>query len=212
MKKGFTLVEMSIVLLIIALIIGGILVGRSMMSTARTQSVISDWQKYSNAANGYFTKYGYWPGDDYERANRWSGVSSNGNGDGMLGDMSANINEFYYFWQDLSLANYITGSYAGGVGNVPRAQVPNSYISHWYDSSLPANQALYLTGSAAVGTSGTEGTTILSGPDAISIDIKIDDGSFTLPTGTVRGVPADPAGCTPSVTTKSCNLYYIYKR
>ena len=50
-KSGFTLIELSIVLVIIGLIIGGILVGRDLINASAIRAQISQIDKYQQAAN-----------------------------------------------------------------------------------------------------------------------------------------------------------------
>lgn len=64
MKKGFTLVELSIVLIIIGLVIGGILVAQSMISSAKIQNLIGSIQKYEIAVSNFTLNYKFYPGDD----------------------------------------------------------------------------------------------------------------------------------------------------
>ena len=60
---GFTLVELSIVLVIIGLIIGGVLVGRDLISAAGVRAQVSQIEKFNTAVNTFSGKYGYLPGD-----------------------------------------------------------------------------------------------------------------------------------------------------
>jgi type II secretory pathway pseudopilin PulG len=60
---GFTLIELSIMLVIIGLIIGGVLVGQSLISAATVRAQITQIEKYNTAANTFYGKYGYLPGD-----------------------------------------------------------------------------------------------------------------------------------------------------
>ena len=62
-KNGFTLVEISIVLVIIGLIIGGILTGRSMVTNSEITRLGRDMQQYSILWNQFKTNYKYYPGD-----------------------------------------------------------------------------------------------------------------------------------------------------
>lgn len=63
-NRGFTLVELSIVLVIIGLLVGGILAAQSMIQTAKILRLVSDLQQYEIAANNFKTSFKYYPGDD----------------------------------------------------------------------------------------------------------------------------------------------------
>src|SRR5665213_3372659 len=62
-RQGFTLIELSIVLVIIGLIVGGILVGRDMIEAAKVRATVSQYEKFITAANTFKLKYGDLPGD-----------------------------------------------------------------------------------------------------------------------------------------------------
>lgn len=62
-NRGFTLVELSIVLVIIGLLIGGILVAQSMITTARITKIASQLQQYEVAVQNFRTNYKQLPGD-----------------------------------------------------------------------------------------------------------------------------------------------------
>lgn len=56
--RAFTLVELSIVLVIIGLLVGGVLAGTSMLKQSELQTVISDYTKYSTAIAQFTQQYG----------------------------------------------------------------------------------------------------------------------------------------------------------
>lgn len=120
-KQGFTLIELSIVLVIIGLIVGGVLVGRDLISAAAVRAQISQIEKYNQAVNTFRGKYGYLPGDipdpDASKFGFVARVASAGEGDGNgliegIGCSVCMTGETLLFWQDLSTARLIDGSFS----------------------------------------------------------------------------------------------------
>src|SRR6201999_1632157 len=85
-EQGFTLIELSIVLVIIGLIVGGVLVGQDLIRAAAVRAQISQIEKYQTAVNTFRGKYGGLPGDlSASSAAQFGFVSrggSTGQGDG----------------------------------------------------------------------------------------------------------------------------------
>lgn len=129
--KGFTLIELSIVLVIIGLIIGGILVGKDMIRAAELRSVLSQIDNFQSAINAFRLKYSCLPGD-CPNATDFFGTDSSGcpSGGGATGTCNGNDNrqiglfsvgtisegESFRSWQQLGLAGLIEGSYTGVAG------------------------------------------------------------------------------------------------
>src|SRR3990172_13439298 len=86
MQKGFTLVEIAIVLVIIGLLLGGILKGQEMITQAKIKNVVADFSGISAAYYGYQDRYRAIPGDDPNAATRWSTApaATAGNGNGVV--------------------------------------------------------------------------------------------------------------------------------
>ena len=61
-SRGFTLVEIAIVLVIIGVILGGILNAQSVIRNARTKDTIKAATDMANAAQQFRDRYGAWPG------------------------------------------------------------------------------------------------------------------------------------------------------
>ena len=132
MKQGFSLLELSIVLAVIGLITGGIVAGGSMMRNAELQSIVTDLQKFKSAVATFQKKYEALPGDMPDAIDYWgaahatpatcattvsTGVETcNGNGNGLI-ISDGNSHEAYRFWQHLSNAELLKGSFTGVGGN-----------------------------------------------------------------------------------------------
>lgn len=125
---GFTLLELSIVLVIIGLIIGGILVGQDMIKAAEVRATVGQIEKYNSAVNTFRSKYNAIPGDIPQQAAGNYGflqltVASTdgaGDGNGLIEGGGAGLTvpqgETLLFWRHLSEANLVDGS-LGQVGN-----------------------------------------------------------------------------------------------
>ncbi len=81
-RSGFTLVELSIVLIIIGLIIGGVMKGTDMINSAKTKKVYTTWIKgWQIAVNSYQDSTGQILGDGL--ANGGAGGAANGTFDNI---------------------------------------------------------------------------------------------------------------------------------
>jgi len=62
-QKGFTLVELAIVLVIIGLIVGGVLAGQDLIKAATVKAAVTQMNQLDTAANTFRNKYAGLPGD-----------------------------------------------------------------------------------------------------------------------------------------------------
>lgn len=79
-QDGFTLIELSIVLVIISLLVGGVLVGNDLIEAAKLRKDQSLIQEYDTAANTFRLKYNYLPGDLPNAATFGFDAASSGDG------------------------------------------------------------------------------------------------------------------------------------
>ena len=86
-QKGFTLVEIAIVLVIVGLLIGGVLKGQEMITNAKLKRIESDNAGILAGLYSYQDRYLQLPGDDSGAMGRftaYAGVTANGDGDGNI--------------------------------------------------------------------------------------------------------------------------------
>ncbi len=190
LQKGFTLVEIAIVLVIIGLLLGGILKGQEMITQAQIKNIISDFSGISAAYHGYQDRYRAIPGDDAAAAARWAGspaaLASQGNGvvAGTYnngGVTCAATVESCIWWDHLRRSGFVAG--AGLIQ--PLNAVSGIVGVQTGDGAATPGPAL----GAAAGAGGFFALMMCSAnhPDkvAIATDTQMDDGVRT--TGTVRG-------------------------
>lgn len=176
-QKGFTLVELSIVLVIIGLIVGGVLVGQDLINAARIRAQVSQIEKLDAGTGAFQAKYNGKPGDLLAaKATAFgldAGGATNGNGDGRLdGDGAGNADNTFAlevrdFWLHLTNAKLIAGT-AGTIA-APELDLGKGLIGlATLEGRL--NYILSVTATTPATTSD-----ILSPAEAYGIDCKSDD-------------------------------------
>lgn len=265
-KSAFSLIELSIVLIIIGLLIAGVTGGASLIKSSELRSAISEARGYAVAVNGFYAQYNALPGD-YEvaiagAAQAGATRGSNSKIEYYAADVTTYVSESVVAWDQLIKTGTIDSSLNLTAATVESAQqvathMPASKIKFagWhfdyrnavgsagdYDgvgvnegsAGAPAEQnVVVLTPqtSAASDKANTlvngsvnvaytnAGVGAITGPDALSIDTKIDD-SFAN-AGKVRGLnPGTTTGCyalatsadsaytVSSGTARTCNLTF----
>jgi prepilin-type N-terminal cleavage/methylation domain-containing protein len=197
-SSGFTLVELSIVLVIIGLIIGGVLSGRQIMENAEVTNALNSIQAYEAQFQTYTQNYGAMPGDDPSAQTHFpdAGIPSEvavsaGTLQGAFDSTTTN-DETRLLWADLRAAGLVKGT-----GN---------------NTAQPANPfgGIYGFQHGALGiTTNVLCLSNVPGDAAVAIDSRLDDGNSA--TGAVQSIltsSGEPtAGATPAATYDSSQTY-----
>ena len=179
-QTGFTLIEIAIVLVIIGLLLGGVLKGQELITSARVRNLISQQDGVKAAYFGFLDRFRSLPGDYSLATTNIANTTANGNANGQIeaaavcGAIPAcQALEYIVVWEHLSRAGFINGSYTYAALPESSASAPANpyvrYIQVVYD-------AVYGTGAGAVRHNIKTGNQIPS--DILAeIDRKVDDGN-----------------------------------
>ncbi|HKU71092.1 MAG TPA: prepilin-type N-terminal cleavage/methylation domain-containing protein, partial [Burkholderiales bacterium] len=83
-QSGFTLIEIAIVLVIIGLLLGGVLKGQELITSARVRNMISTQDGIKAAYFGFLDRFRALPGDYTLATTNIVGATANGNGNGRI--------------------------------------------------------------------------------------------------------------------------------
>ncbi len=179
-QHGFTLIEIAIVLVIIGLLLGGILKGQELITSARVRNLISQQDGIKAGFYGFQDRYRAFPGDYKDAPNNLGGPGTAvaGNGDGRIVSTSggAAVQETTLVWDHLSRAGFLNGNfvYAADVNDTTTPKNPyGAYLQLAYDKiygdpnapTLPPDRHNLKTGSQ------------IPVEIAAEVDRKTDDGN-----------------------------------
>lgn len=205
--NGFSLVELSIVLVILGLLTGGILAGQSLIKSAELRAISTESARYITATQTFRDKYFAIPGDFPKATAFWgrqsltdctsnSGVAvatatgvCDGDGSGKLTATgtpasAALLKERYQFWRHLASAGLIEGTYVGtpaGGSNewaTNNTNVPRSRYSNGLWFTDGRPADHYLAVGAFFADERPDNP-LLTAEEAWNLDTKMDDGQPT---------------------------------
>jgi prepilin-type N-terminal cleavage/methylation domain-containing protein len=227
-KSAFSLIELSIVLIIIGLLIAGITGGASLIKSSELRSIMSEARSYAVSVNSFFTQYDRYPGDsDISVGSNSKNIGDRDNTIEYLTNTTASsgVSEGLDAWNDLKdigaidLALTLTlsevgsgASYTSVPAMTPVTNIPGSKIkgAGWAFDYAGSQNVVVITGTTTSGKASLIGTAtvgdragkgIITAGDSLSIDSKIDDGKADA--GSVRGYHTAADKCTDSTTTSS---------
>ena len=185
-QRGFTLVELAIVMVIVGLLLGAVLKGQSMIEDAKQKNLMNDLQGITAAYFTYYDRYNAIPGDD-ANTHSWSGVSA-GDADGAVEGTATTPNgESQEAWQALRYSGLLSGD--------PTSTGTSSLSGHPYGGKFGLSNRNF---GSTIGTKNYILVDNIAGSVAERIDIKFDDGTYN--SGTVQASAA--------FSTAAVDLYY----
>jgi len=182
-QKGFTLIEIAIVLVIIGLLLGGVLKGQELINTARVRALNNTVDGITAAWFSFQDRYRAFPGDYTQASINLPGSPANGDGNGLVGG-TASTNpdvERAMVWMHLQSAGYITGGYDNASAKVANANEYGCPVTVCPDNGFGAGMNLNY-GELRQAQTGTDAHELITGrgiPVEViaELDRKVDDGS-----------------------------------
>ena len=200
LRTGFSLVELAIVLVILGLLVGGILTGKTLIHASELRTISTQYNNYYAATRAFRDKYFALPGDMTNATSFWGEADAvpaicvftastdartcNGNGNNKIGSVIS-LAEGYRAWQHLANAGLVEGRYDGvnALTSSPQGKITRNY---WFMIDLGS-----LTSETGYFDGQYDNSLIYAGPpsggplpfgvnltatDVWNIDSKMDDG------------------------------------
>lgn len=205
-QKGFTLIEIAIVLVIIGLLLGGVLKGQELINTARVRALNNTVDGITAAWFSFQDRYRAFPGDYTQASVNLPGNPTNGDGNGLVGDTGGADSpaERAMVWMHLQSAGYITGGYDAPAATVPNANEYGCPVTVCPDNGFGAGMNLTY-GELRQAQTGSNAHELITGrgiPVEViaELDRKVDDGApdsgaMQLGIGGTNWVAADATAC-----------------
>lgn len=228
--RGFTLIELAIVVVLIGVMIAGVVEGLKLQRQSRLQEVLSEVERIKRAVATFKDKYYGYPGDLWNASEYIQGISAaeDGDGDGIIERTDSN-SESLFLWRHLEGAGLIEGKFDGSghlrnEGLMPSAIPQGSY--QVYHQTVQASDLMLMAKLARTFDSNSSGAvqpslneadlSLLEPRDVYALDQQVDDGEPG--SGMIRATEGSDASgvCVQSVTVYklsdtdiNCVMYFV---
>lgn len=192
-QRGFTLVEVAIVLVIVGLILGGVFKGQALVDNARVRAISTEMTGFRTAWFSFQERYRSVPGDFAKASTQIDSAAAPGDGNGRIDDSQERAG----VWQQLSLAGFISGNYDGSTATAGTANdvecapetCPQNPFSGYYKITYSSQAADSVSPAHEIFTGSQIPVNILS-----QLDAQLDDGNAR--SGKFRVHQAFASACT----------------
>jgi prepilin-type N-terminal cleavage/methylation domain-containing protein len=231
-KEAFTLVELSIVLVIIGLVVGGVVGGQSLIRSSRLNAVVADVQKFKTAINTFELQYDALPGDMTDAWDYWGTdchaieAGCNGDGNNEIDNATTVRDERIMFWKHLYLSDILSRELNSSTWwpLTPLNNDSGYSVEHYHQSYTSGKGAGVETHYILVSTGLNPRGYVFTPAEAYLLDKKNDNG---LPgSGQMKAFTGDTSGsgqnrCSTSQNTETsrynldndsiaCTLYFLW--
>jgi prepilin-type N-terminal cleavage/methylation domain-containing protein len=201
-ERGFTLIEIAIVLVIIGLLLGGVLKGQELITGARVRNLIQQQDGVKAAYFGFLDRYRALPGDYGSATGNIKGTTADGNGNGQIEPSGATNVESILAWEHLAKSGFINGAYIYSATQGDASNPKNPYAGY-----------MQLAYDLEYGAKTIKRHNLKTGPNipidiVVELDRKVDDGGpytgafqFSTYAGDSGGAAITAANCVNANTT-----------
>ena len=176
-NRGFTLVEIAIVLVIIGLLLGGVLKGQELINTAKVRAIADRQSALKIAWFSFIERYSAIPGD-YNRASIYLTNAGNGNGSG-----SVENGESALALQHITAAGYIRCAQCTSTVSSSAPSSANSLLNNY-----GGVMSLWSDGTHHLDTAG------LAAPAAKNATVAVSNKSIPVQVHTGPSIPSNIIG------------------
>lgn len=192
-SAGFTLIELAIVVVIVALLFASVLVSARLLESSRTKRLLADVEHLKAGYFGFFDRFHAFPGDYAQATTHLPLVSVNGDGNGKIEPIAggAPIDEHIAAWEHLSRAGFVRDGFTYAPGPEQPTTAPKTSFNAYPRFMFGQNYAGPANPRNVLHTGNLIPAAVLA-----EADQKIDEG--TAYAGAFRFSPLDTAGTAPA--------------